>query len=75
MVIPMIFNKQNEAVINAVAIIENLIEVTEKNNENEMAEQLKEARRILLFSGKGKSIDVETIKNIIALICYIARLF
>lgn len=56
-----------EAVLSAVTIVENLIEVTVKNEENEMTEQLRETKELLLLSLEDSSFDVFTYEN--ALVC------
>lgn len=60
-----------KAVLSAVTIIENLIEVTVKNEEDEMTEQLREAKELLLSSLGGSSFDVFTYENALACIKFI----
>lgn len=60
-----------EAVKRAVVIIENLIEVTEKNKETEIAEQLREAKQLLLDDLENKNLDILLAQNAAALIKYI----
>ncbi|EKO3370785.1 hypothetical protein ORG55_000132 [Vibrio fluvialis] len=60
-----------EAVLRAVTIVENLIEVTVKNEEDEMTEQLREAKELLLSSLEGNSFDVLSYKNALTFIKFI----
>lgn len=53
----------HEAVERAVAIIENLIEVTVKNDEHEMTEQLTKAKLILTQSQQKQKLPLKEVSE------------
>jgi hypothetical protein len=64
-------SRDREAVKRAVVIIENLIEVAEKNKETEIAEQLREARQLLQNVIENKTLNILSAQNAAALFRYI----
>ena len=69
------FKKKNEAIQKAVVIIENLIEVTAKDEESEASLQLKEAKRLLTEAQQNKSVDMDAVKIALDFFKYVLVVF
>ncbi len=67
-------NCNHEAVQRAVAIIENMIEVTVKNEEHEMTEQLTKAKLILTSSQQRLQLPLKEISNGLSIVKYIVEI-
>lgn len=68
-------SSDREAVQRAVVIIENLIEVAEKNKETEIAEQLREAKQLLQDALDNKNLNILSAQNAAALFRFILAVF
>jgi len=64
-------SSDREAVQRAVVIIENLIEVAEKNKETDFAEQLREAKQLLQDDLDNKNLNFLSAQNAAALFRFI----